>query len=69
EAERSKLQLDYFLNQGVELIKSEGKTKTMETGFGKTQGEHSKNMPLDRETRAVFVSNSGEQRTNDIIQE
>ncbi|XP_071475766.1 coiled-coil domain-containing protein 7 [Marmota flaviventris] len=69
EAERSKLQLDYFLNQGVELIKSEGKTKTMETGFGKTQGEHSKNMPLDRETRAAFVSNSGEQRTNDIIQE
>ncbi|KAM4812130.1 coiled-coil domain-containing protein 7 [Urocitellus parryii] len=69
EAERSKLQLDYFLNQGVELIKSEGKTKTMETGFGKTQGEHSKNMPLDREKRAAFVSNSGEQRTNDIIQE
>ncbi|XP_015338778.1 coiled-coil domain-containing protein 7 [Marmota marmota marmota] len=69
EAERSKLQLDYFLNQGVELIKSEGKTKRMETGFGKTQGEHSKNMPLDRETRAAFVSNSGEQRTNDIIQE
>ncbi|XP_076729010.1 coiled-coil domain-containing protein 7 [Callospermophilus lateralis] len=69
EAEKSKLQLDYFLNQGVELIKSEGKTKTMETGFGKTQGEHSKNMPLDRETRTAFVSNSGEQRTNDIIQE
>ncbi|XP_047377067.1 coiled-coil domain-containing protein 7-like [Sciurus carolinensis] len=64
EAERSKLQLDRFLNQGVEFLKSEGKTKTMEMGSDKTQ-----TMPLDRETRAAFVSNSGGQRTTDIIEE
>lgn len=43
--------------------------KTMEMGFNKIEGEHSKNMPSDRETRAAFVSNSGGQRTNDIIRE
>ncbi|XP_035585007.1 coiled-coil domain-containing protein 7 isoform X7 [Zalophus californianus] len=70
EAERAKHQLDYFLNQGKELLKSEGKTKTtMEMGISKIKVEDSKDIPLGRRRRKSLVTDSGGQKTNSKIQE
>ncbi|XP_073741566.1 coiled-coil domain-containing protein 7 isoform X5 [Callorhinus ursinus] len=70
EAERAKHQLDYFLNQGKELLKSEGKTKTtMEMGISKIKVEDSKDIPLERRRRKSLVTDSGGQKTNSKIQE
>ncbi|XP_034499873.1 coiled-coil domain-containing protein 7 isoform X1 [Ailuropoda melanoleuca] len=70
EAERAKLQLDYFLNQGTGLLKSEGKTKTtMEMGISKMKVEDSKDIPLEKGTRKSLVTDSGGQKTNSKIQE
>ncbi|XP_027631423.1 coiled-coil domain-containing protein 7 isoform X2 [Tupaia chinensis] len=71
EAERTKHQLDGFLNQGKELPISEGKTKPlMDIDISKTKvKEESKNKSLDRETRRSLVSDSGGQKTNNSTQE
>ncbi|XP_030888456.1 coiled-coil domain-containing protein 7 [Leptonychotes weddellii] len=70
EAERAKHQLDYFLNQGKELFKSEGKTKTtMEMGISKIKVEDSKDIPLERGRRKSLVTDSGGQKTNSKIRE
>uniref|UniRef100_A0A2K6FH13 Uncharacterized protein n=1 Tax=Propithecus coquereli TaxID=379532 RepID=A0A2K6FH13_PROCO len=61
EAERAKHQLDYFLNQGKELLKSEGKINTtME--MSNSQGK------VKKISKAV-VSDSGGQKANVIIPE
>ncbi|XP_032693772.1 coiled-coil domain-containing protein 7-like [Lontra canadensis] len=70
EAERAKHQLDYFLNQGKESLKSEGKTKTkMEMGISKIKVEDSKDMPLERGTKKSVVTDSGGQKTSSKLQE
>nr|XP_055164636.1 coiled-coil domain-containing protein 7 [Nyctereutes procyonoides] len=70
EAERAKQQLNCFLNQGKELLKSEGKTKTtMEMGISKIKVEDLKHIPLEKETRKSLGTNSGRQKTNFKIQE
>ncbi|XP_034885414.1 coiled-coil domain-containing protein 7 [Mirounga leonina] len=70
EAERAKHQLDYFLNQGKELFKSEGKTKTtMEMGISKIKVEDSKDIPLERGRRQSLVKDSGGQKTDSKIRE
>ncbi|CAK7320627.1 Coiled-coil domain-containing protein 7 [Vulpes lagopus] len=70
EAERAKQQLNCFLNQGKELLKSEGKTKTtMEMGISKMKVEDLKHIPLEKETRKSLGTNSGRQKTNFKIQE
>ncbi|KAM8959765.1 coiled-coil domain-containing protein 7 isoform 5-T5 [Lycaon pictus] len=70
EAERAKQQLNCFLNQGKELLKSEGKTKTtMEMGISKIKVEDLNHIPLEKETRKSLGTNSGRQKTNFKIQE
>ncbi|KAF0877284.1 CCDC7 protein, partial [Crocuta crocuta] len=70
EAERFKNQLDYFLNQRKELLKSEGKNKTtMEMDISKIKVEDSKQTLLEKETRKSLVTDSGRQKTNAKIQE
>ncbi|XP_032205226.1 coiled-coil domain-containing protein 7-like [Mustela erminea] len=70
EAERAKHQLDYFLNQGKESLKSEGKTKTkMEMGISKIKVEDSKDIPLERGTKKSVVTDSGGQKTSSKLQE
>ncbi|XP_008064687.1 coiled-coil domain-containing protein 7 [Carlito syrichta] len=72
EAERAKYQLDYLQNHRKESLKSEGKTQTtmeMSTGKIKVKHEDSKNIPLEKQTRKLLVSDSGGQNTNDKIQE
>ncbi|XP_014639038.1 PREDICTED: coiled-coil domain-containing protein 7 [Ceratotherium simum simum] len=72
EAETAKHQLDYFLNQGKELLKSEEKTKTtmeMDNSKIKVKGEDSEYIPLEKETRKALVSDSGRRKTDDKIQE
>ncbi|KAM9091828.1 uncharacterized protein CCDC7 isoform 1-T3 [Megaptera novaeangliae] len=69
EAERAKEQLGYFQNQEMELLKSEGKTKTTEMGIDKIEvkGEDSKYIPLEKDTRKTLVADSGGQKKNDKI--
>ncbi|XP_049561495.1 coiled-coil domain-containing protein 7 isoform X13 [Orcinus orca] len=70
EAERAKEQLAYFQNQEMELLKSEGKTKTTaEMGIDKikVKGEDSKYIPLEKDTRKTLVADSGGQKENDKI--
>ncbi|XP_007447362.1 PREDICTED: coiled-coil domain-containing protein 7-like [Lipotes vexillifer] len=70
EAERAKEQLGYFQNQEMELLKSEGKTKTTaEMGIDKikVKGEDSKYIPLEKDTRKTLVADSGGQKENDKI--
>nr|XP_058915243.1 coiled-coil domain-containing protein 7 [Kogia breviceps] len=70
EAERAKEQLDYFQDQEMELLKSEGKTKTTtEMGIDKikVKGEDSKYIPLEKDTRKTLVADSGGQKENDKI--
>ncbi|XP_045642369.1 coiled-coil domain-containing protein 7 [Ursus americanus] len=70
EAERAKLQLNYFLNQGTGSLKSEGKNKTtIEMGISKMKVEDSKDIPLEKGTRKSLVTDSGGQKTNSTIQE
>ncbi|XP_047597418.1 coiled-coil domain-containing protein 7 [Lutra lutra] len=70
EAERAKHQLDYFLNQGKDSLKSEGKTKTkMEMGISKIKVEDSEDMPLERGTKKSVVTDSGGQETSSKLQE
>lgn len=70
EAERFKNQLDYFLNQRKELLKNEGKNKTMmEMDISKIKVEDSKHTLLEKETRKSLVTDSGRQKTNAKIQE
>ncbi|XP_029810355.1 coiled-coil domain-containing protein 7-like isoform X3 [Suricata suricatta] len=69
EAERAKNQLDYFLNQRKELLKSEGKNKTMiEMDISKIKVKDSKQTPLEKERRESLVTDSDRQ-TNAKIQE
>eukprot|EP00070_Physeter_catodon_P044677 XP_028351571.1 coiled-coil domain-containing protein 7 [Physeter catodon] len=70
EAERAKEQLGYFQDQEMELLKSEGKTKTTtEMGIDKikVKGEDSKYIPLEKDTRKTLVADSGGQKENDKI--
>ncbi|XP_057160747.1 coiled-coil domain-containing protein 7 [Ursus arctos] len=70
EAERAKLQLNYFLNQGTGSLKSEGKNKTtIEMGISKMKVEDSKDIPLEKGTRKSLVTDSGGQNTNSTIQD
>ncbi|XP_069314954.1 coiled-coil domain-containing protein 7 [Eulemur rufifrons] len=72
EAERAKHQLDYFLNQGKELLKSEGKTNTtveMSNSQVKVKGEDSKSIPLEKEINKAVVSDSGGPKANITIPE
>ena len=53
----------------MELLKSEGKTKTTEMGIDKIEvkGEDSKYIPLEKDTRKTLVADSGGQKKNDKI--
>nr|XP_023395553.1 coiled-coil domain-containing protein 7 [Loxodonta africana] len=71
EAEKTKHQLDYLLNQRKELLKSE-QTKTamqMDISKVKVKDLDSENVPLEKERRKAQLSDSGEQKTDDKIQE
>ncbi|XP_006086772.1 coiled-coil domain-containing protein 7 [Myotis lucifugus] len=70
EAEKSKHQLKYFLNQG-ELLKSDRKTKTtMERSTSDTEVKvvDSTSLPLKKETRKIQIADSNGQKTNAKIQ-
>nr|XP_031303234.1 coiled-coil domain-containing protein 7 [Camelus dromedarius] len=71
EAERAEHQLDCFLNQEKELLRSEGKSKTateMGTGKIKVKREDSKYTPLEKEVGRALVADSGGQKTNGKVE-
>ncbi|XP_032329990.1 coiled-coil domain-containing protein 7 [Camelus ferus] len=71
ESERAKHQLDCFLNQEKELLRSEGKSKTateMGTGKIKVKREDSKYTPLEKEVGRALVADSGGQKTNGKVE-
>ncbi|XP_054551002.1 coiled-coil domain-containing protein 7-like [Talpa occidentalis] len=71
EAERAKNQLSYFLNEGRDLLKSEGKHKATQEwkSIGKIQVEDSEKTPLEEETIEALVTDLGGLKTNDTLQE
>ncbi|XP_023597743.1 coiled-coil domain-containing protein 7 [Trichechus manatus latirostris] len=71
EAEKTKHQLDYLLNQRKELLKSE-QTKTamqMDISEVKVKDLDSETVPLEKERRKTRLSDSGEHKSNDRIQQ
>ncbi|XP_070271967.1 coiled-coil domain-containing protein 7 [Myotis yumanensis] len=71
EAEKSKHQLKYFLNQG-ELLKSDRKTKTTmgsSTSDTEVKVVDSTSLPLKKETRKIQIADSNGQKTNAKIQD